>query len=245
MTVIDLPIRRRARPKPRTSTRPVTLPKPVTDDDVSRLHALAVLLDGYPVPDVRMTEQEFHDWCDPDVKAEWVHGEVILMSPESWTQITLAGWLFRVLGAFVEFHDLGEVAGREFMVRFPRQRRRRAPDMLFVSKRRSAIIRDTYIDGAPDLIIEVVSRDSLSRDWREKYWEYERAGVREYWVVDPLSQRVELYRLGKNKRYQLVPEAEGRIASAVLPGFYFRTKWLWQPKLPRVSTVLKELGVRG
>lgn len=208
------PRRRKAPPAAPVVTR---LLKPVTVDDVARLHDLAVKLAGRPVPGVRMTEKEFEHWCDEDVKAEWVGGEVILMSPEAFDQVTLAGWLYRLLSEFVEYHDLGEVIGRDFIVRLPRQRRRRAPDLLFIARARLQLLRPTYFEGAPDLIVEIVSPDSQSRDWRVKFREYERAGVQEYWLFDPRSKAAEAYALGKDKRYQPIAETDGRLASDVIP----------------------------
>lgn len=225
-----------------TVTKPAPLPKPATADDVDHLWTLAEQLAGRPVPGVRMTEKEFEAWCDEDVNAEWIDGQIVLIPPATYDHADLAGWLACVLGGFVEHHDLGAVVNGGFMVRLPC--RRRVPDLLYVSKRRAHLFRPMFFDGAPDLVVEIVSPDSQSRDYRDKYAEYERAGVREYWIADPTSARIEGYGLGKKKRYARLPEAEGRIVSAVLPGFYFRPDWLGREKLPRVGAVLKELGVR-
>jgi len=78
-------------------------------------------------------------------------------------------------------------------VRLPRRRRRRVPDLFFISKVNLARIRPTFINGPPDLTIEIVSPDSQNRDRREKYLEYEASGVREYWIIDPLSKTLDVY----------------------------------------------------
>lgn len=52
--------------------------------------------------------------------------------------------------------------------------------------------------------MEIVSPDSVARDWREKYFEYQRAGVREYWVLDPLVPTIEAYTLGKSGDYHRI-----------------------------------------
>jgi Uma2 family endonuclease len=97
-----------------------------------------------------------------------------------------------------------------------------------------------HLEGAPDLIVEIVSSSSQHRDRREKYLEYLAAGVREYWLVDPLAQTVEVYHLERG-RYRLLPETRGRIESIVLPGFHLRPQWLWRAKPPKVSTLLKQM----
>lgn len=232
--------RRPARGKPKAPPE-VRVPKPWSLDDIARLHELAAKLAGAPVPALRMTEGAFIDWCDPDVRAEWVDGEVILMSPEGWENVNFITWLSSIMRVYVEDNDLGVVMGRDMLIRLPNQDRLRGPDMQFIAKDRVGIIGATVVVGAPDLVIESVSPTSVARDWRTKYGEYEKAGIREYWVFDPISKHVEAYALQKNKKYVAIKELDGRISSGVIKGFYFRPKWLTAAKLPPVSSVLKEM----
>ena len=67
--------------------------------------------------------------------------------------------------------------------------------------------------------------------------------MREYWIVDPASQRVEIDALDRKGLYRMQPEKEGKIASKVLKGFYLKPAWLWQKPEPDVIALLKELGV--
>jgi Uma2 family endonuclease len=91
-------------------------------------------------------------------------------------------------------------------------------------------------------VIEIVSPESGPRDRGEKYYEYEAAGVREYWLIDPERQHAEFYRLNKQHRYDLIsPDDQGIYRSHVIPGFWLKVGWLWQRPLPRVLDVLKEL----
>jgi Uma2 family endonuclease len=188
-----------------------------------------------------MTEQEFVDWCSSDTWAEWVDGEVIVMSPVGLEHADLFGFLFHLLRAFVDENELGKVLSEPFQVRLSRLRRRRSPDILFVSTPRLGQLAPLHVEGAPDLIVEVISPDSQSRDRRDKYLEYQKAGVQEYWIVDPLSHSVEAYSLGKSKSYQLIEEEGGAIHSTVLPNFHLKPAWLWRAKLPKVSEVLREM----
>jgi Uma2 family endonuclease len=147
-----------------------------------------------------------------------------------------------LLDDFVVAHDLGEILGPEFQVRIGRLRRRRVPDILFIAQARRDIIKTNHVEGAPDLIIEIVSPDSIARDWREKYLEYEAAGVHEYWVIEPAEEYVEAYALGEDQRYARLEEKEGAIHSTALPGFYLKPAWLWEEPLPKVAEVLREIG---
>ena len=138
----------------------------------------------------RMTEEEFVAWCDEDIKAEWVGGEVIMHAPANVRHVDLAGFLNFILRGFVTSRNFGAVYGPELQVRLGSLRRRRVPDLLFVSTERLHIITATEVEGAPDLVIEIVSPDSPARDWRDKYLEYEAASVRGSSGNQPMAERV-------------------------------------------------------
>jgi len=202
---------------------------------------------------LRMTEEEFVAWCDEDTRAEWVDGEVVMMSPMNDPHSDMVSWLGSLLRVFVEQHDLG-VVRPEMQTRLPELRRRRVPDLWFVAKDRVGLIRHTHLEGPPDLAVEIVSPDSEARDWREKYLEYEAAGVREYWVIDPASSHMEAYSLVAQDsqaaeppaaHYRRLPEDHGVITSSVLPGFRLRVAWLWPETRVKVLEALSELGVPG
>lgn len=191
----------------------------------------------------RMTEEEFVAWCDEDTKAEWVNGEVIVMTPANTKHVRVSNFLLVLLWTYARRKRLGEVMAGDETIRFDALKQRRVPDLLFVTAARSAIVTPSHIEGPPDLILEVVSPDSSARDWRDKYLAYEAAGVQEYWIVDPMAQRVQAYTLGEDKRYTLIPERDGKIRSAVLAGFVLKPDWLWQDPLPEPLDILKDLGV--
>jgi Uma2 family endonuclease len=196
-------------------------------------------------PPLRMTEAEFLAWATDDVRAEWVDGEVIIMAAENLIHIDLKYWLVWLLKTFVERRKLGgRVIGSEFIVRLSSQRRLRTPDTLYVSSSREHLIGPTRLEGAPDLAIEIVSPESQSRDRREKFLEYEKAGVREYWIVDPLSQTLEFYALGPMGSYASIQPLDGKVHSNAIPGLYLRPEWLWQSPLPDVIETLREMGIQ-
>ena len=180
--------------------------------------------------------------CDEDIKAEFVFGEVIVYSPVSLKHNRLTWFLGMLLQHFVRKHALGEICGPEFQVRL-QPGLRRVPDLLFVSRERTEIIRENHVEGAPDLIVELVSPDSEERDWREKYQEYERAGVKEYWVIDPYSQVMVMYRLEEDGHYRRVALEEGVYHSEAVAGFWLRPAWLWQDPLPAVLEIAREMGI--
>ena len=190
--------------------------------DLQQLYELADLLGAEPVPDLTMTEAEFVDWCPDDLRAEWIDGRVILMSPSNVDHDDLNTWFTTMMRTFVEESDSGRIF-HDLTIRLASQRTRRVPDLMFVATQRLNLLKKTYLDGPPDLLIEIVSPDSQSRDRREKYLEYEKAGVREYWIVDPLSQTVEVSKL-ERKKFHRLEETTGVISSIILRGFRIKTR---------------------
>lgn len=96
------------------------------------------------------------------------------------------------------------------------------PDILFIKKERSFIIDNTeeVIIGAPDLVIEILSKSTAGDDRGVKKDNYEKFGVREYWLVDPKNKSIEVYTL-IDERYKLVSYVveNGLAKSTVLEGF--------------------------
>jgi Uma2 family endonuclease len=129
-------------------------------------------------------------------------------------------------------------------MRLPQRDRGREPDILFVRKDRLQIVQPTHLSEAADLVIEIVSPESIGRDRGEKFVEYEEAGVQEYWLIDPEREQAEFYQLGETGRYRLAfLDEQGLFHSAVLPNFWLRVDWLWQEPLPKVLAVAAELGL--
>jgi Uma2 family endonuclease len=90
--------------------------------------------------------------------------------------------------------------------------------------------------------VESVSRDSESRDGRDKYLEYQRAGVREYWVIDPASGHGEFAALRRGNYVPMTVQG-GILRSRVVAGFGFKAEWLRQHAAPNVYEPAKEIGI--
>ena len=171
--------------------------------------------------------------------AEWIDGEVIEFMSASYKHQDLSDFLGAVLRFFVEEKDLGIIVTAPMTIRL--SDRGREPDLFFVAKNRLDSLKKNYFDGAPDLIIEIISPESRGRDRGDKFYEYEIAGVREYWIIDYEREKVEFYNLEKDGFFQMVYADENNIFhSQVLSNLRLNVAWLWQEKLPNLLQVLKE-----
>lgn len=174
---------------------------------------------------------------------EWVDGKVIHMTT-SLPHQQLSYFLSRILGDWVEAHDLGEIITAPFQMRLQRSARGREPDILFVRKERLEQLERLYLDGPADLAIEIISPESVLRDRGEKYAEYELEGVREYWIIDRDGARTDFFVLNEQNRYdRALPDDAGFYHSAVLDGFRLPVEWLWQTPLPKLRDARRALGI--
>ena len=169
----------------------------------------------------RITYQEFINLEIPDDDDhiyELLNGEIVKYSaPESKHQIASAN-LHLIMGGYVKQKKLGRVLYAPISV-FLEEYSAPQPDLLFVAKKNAEIIQEKGVMGAPDLVIEIVSPGSVVRDRVHKKEIYERAGVLEYWIVDPNYFSVEIYEYTPSG-YSLFHdvEGEGTVKSNVIEG---------------------------
>ncbi len=205
-------------------------------------HSLPALLPGQRVP---MSYEEYLTLIDEELHAEWVNGEVTIFMPSSSKHQTLLAWLARVVGLFTDLFDLGDVYVAPLEMRTSPGGPAREPDILFVAREHRNRMAAQRLNGPADLIIEIISPESVRRDQVEKLREYAAAGVREYWLFDsrPVPIVPAWYHLTETGTYvPLEIDAAGRYHSTVLPDFWFDPTWLAHEPLPKTLTVLQQIA---
>jgi Uma2 family endonuclease len=180
---------------------------------------------------LKMSYEEFLEWADEDIHAEWVDGEVIIhMTAKPIHQATL-GFLHTLLVLFVDLFDLGTIHVAPLEMKARPGGSSREPDILFVAKENLERLTEDRLAGPADLIIEIISKDSVSRDRDDKFKEYAEAGVREYWIIDPRpnQQLADFFLLDETGTYRrFATETDKRAESRILSGFWLNPAWLWQ-----------------
>lgn len=168
----------------------------------------------------KLTYDEFQTLPrDGSKRFELIEGEVYMTpSPNTKHQRTV-GRLFRTLADHVEEHDLGEVFIAPYDIVFSKWTALE-PDLLFIRKERQSIITDANVQGAPDLVIEILSPSNKAYDRETKVRAYEKAGVPELWYLDPEEKTADVLNLGSDRRYVVTAELSGNdaIVSKILPG---------------------------
>ena len=134
----------------------------------------------------------------------------------------IVGRIFKRLDAHVRRGHLGEVVLAPVDVVLDREHALIVqPDVVFISVERAAICTDR-IWGAPDLTVEVLSKARRRHDSVVKVKWYRQYGVRECWLVDPVSRQVNVIDLGAPEGGEIAVEAQDRVRSQVLPRLRLR-----------------------
>lgn len=150
---------------------------------------------------------------------EWVRGYVIKMSPISMRHFNLVIYLIMLFKAYCKRNPIGVAVGDPFAMRLETSDSWRQPDVQIILNTNPGQLADTAMIGPADIGIEVVSLGSVASAYGDKFVEYERSGVGEYWIFDPMRTAAYFHRLGSDGLYAL---------QSIDTGGFYRT-----PKLPR------------
>lgn len=174
----------------------------------------------------RLPEQgqwTYEDWLrlpDDGFRYEVLNGVLYMTPPPRIRHQSVSHNLELAIGNFVKEHRRGVVLSAPCGVRLPGQPVPVQPDILFVRAERRDIIGEEYVEGAPDLVVEILSPSNWLYDRTEKFRAYEDAGVPEYWIVDYRARTIEVFML-EGSTYTLLDKfGPGEAArSKVLAGF--------------------------
>jgi Uma2 family endonuclease len=184
-------------------------------------------------------------WPDEMALVEWKDGEIIEHMPPTEQHQRVVRILVILISSLAELTDVGSAHVAPLEVKLWPGGPSREPDVLFISRERLDQLTPQRFEGGPDLVIEVVSSSSARADRVDKFIEYERAGVREYWVIDPRrgKEQAEFYQLDANGRFDTVAlDENGLYHSAILPGLTFDPAILRAAELPNPQLLLAAIA---
>lgn len=189
------------------------------------LPASEIIATGVSVEDYMRLYAETHH--------EWVEGVVVKMSPVTLQHDALTIYLRQWLNAYFALNPMGRVAGEPFVMQMDAVGRSREPDLQVILNDNPGQLTHTVMIGPADICIEVVSPESVARDYGDKFTEYEKAGVREYWIIDPLRQRCDFNRRGDAGLFaEIEPDDTDHYRTPLLPKLALHVPTLWQATLP-------------
>src|SRR5688572_23087690 len=137
------------------------------------------------IPRPRRGQVTFEEFCvvvKDGQKADLIDGVIYMASPENTEANDLFVWLLTIMNLFVRKHKLGKVYGSRVAFKLD-DYNSPEPDIAFIATARLAEVEFGFVNGGPDLAVEIVTPDSGHRDYEVKRRKYEQAGVREYWII--------------------------------------------------------------
>jgi Uma2 family endonuclease len=172
-------------------------------------------------------------------RVEWVAGEVIEMPGVDEKHDALTYFLRTLIAYLLEVSLGGRVVQDPVLMNLnPAVKSVRAPD-LQVLPANVERLQGKEVRGPADLVIEVVSPGSQRVDRVEKFAEYERGGVREYWVLDFTYKEALFFQLNADGLYERQqPDADNLYQSAVLPNLRLPVDLLWRESLPTIRETI-------
>lgn len=195
---------------------------------------------------LKMSYEEYLDFAPESKIVEWVEGEAIIYLPPQYVYQNISSFLNGLLRSFTQFFGLGSVIIAPFEVRLWSDGPSREPDIFFVARENQDKLTEKRYEGGPDLVIEIISPGSITGDRVYKFTEYEQAGVREYWVIDPRphQQQADFFVLGENEAFRPAPvDEDGFYHSTVISDFSLEIDWLWREELPNPQLALAEIMI--
>ncbi len=165
------------------------------------------------------TYQDYRRLPDDGWRYEVIRGRLHMTPAPRPKHQKAVGRLHLTISRFVEERGLGDVYLSPIDVLLPGLASPVQPDLLFLREDRLSIVTDEAIEGAPDLVIEVLSPSNWFTDRRDKFEVYAQAGVTEYWIVDTDQRSIEIFAL-RGRTYDLVDQrgAGETVRSRVLNG---------------------------
>ncbi|MCU0482628.1 MAG: Uma2 family endonuclease [Anaerolineae bacterium] len=151
-------------------------------------------------------------------------------------------YLDRIFSMFFEYYGGGRVLRDPMLMRIKEAGVSRSPDIQILLPENLGLLKGIQVIGASDLVIEVVSPGSERIDRIQKLEEYERGGVKEYWIIDPIHKEALFYLLNTNGLYERqIPDENDRYYCSVVKGLWISIPTLWQKPIPTGSQILEWL----
>jgi Uma2 family endonuclease len=168
----------------------------------------------------KLTYEDFERIPEDGLRHEILDGVHVVSPSPTLRHQRISGRLHLALGSFVKAHALGEVFYAPADVLLA-EHDIVEPDLFFVAQARAGILTEKNVQGAPDLVVEILSPGSRHRDLVVKRERYELLGVQEYWVVDADRDTVAVYRRESDRfrrPLRLSAAADDRLTTPLLPG---------------------------
>ncbi|MCL4250136.1 MAG: Uma2 family endonuclease [Anaerolineae bacterium] len=165
---------------------------------------------------------------------EFVDGMVFRPAPVTIEHQDMRFYLHALLDAYLALNPIGFTRGLKFTMKLS-EMIAREPDVFLILNENAHKMTQTYFDGAADLVIEVVQPGSESDIYGAKFVQYEKAGVQEYWIIDPTRRNAVFFRqVESGTFFRNTEDTGGNYTTPLLPKFRLHVPTLWETPLPNI-----------
>lgn len=178
------------------------------------------------------TYEDYRRLPDDGRRYEIIEGVLYVVNTPSYDHQFTVTKLDRIIGGYVDEHQLGIVLVAPFEIHLPGIAKPVQPDVFFIAAEKQPQPGASFFEGAPDIIIEVLSPGTARVDRVVKFDAYERAGVQEYWLADPRTRFLEVYTLAsETNEYTLLGQfsPEEELHSEIWPDLHITVETLFVP----------------
>ena len=193
------------------------------------VEARAMDINTLPPVSTKMTARQFLSLPEDGKQYELIDGEVFVMPSPGELHQRLVARIWRGFDEYFDRHEAGRAYVAPFDVRFD-EANVYQPDVVVVLEEHAGRVTAKRVEGAPDLVVEVLSAGTAVKDRNVKLRAYARFGVTEAWLVDAERRRFEIHRLREDGTYALVKTVgeDGTLTTPLLPGLRMKVAKLYR-----------------
>lgn len=171
---------------------------------------------------------------------EWVNGTVTRTAASYLPHMETVMYFSTLFDTYFALQPIGEIVRAPFVMRLERVNSMREPDIQVILEANAHNLTEYFMNAPANICIEVVSPNSSARDRGEKFAEYERAGVPEYWLIDPDRRDARFYRLNDQRVYKPQSlDGNNNYMTPRLPDFRLHVPLLFGDELPGIYEIIE------
>jgi Uma2 family endonuclease len=169
-----------------------------------------------------LTVEDYRLLPESGPRYQLIEGDLYMAPAPNRYHQEISGNLFLVLARYLERHRMGKLYTAPFDV-YLDEINAHQPDLVFISKKNYSVLTAAGVQGAPDLVVEILSPKTAHLDKKPKRRVFARSGVKELWLIDPEVRQVHVYFLQKDPERAAATHGENdTFASPHFPGLKIR-----------------------
>lgn len=198
------------------------------------------ILEGpYIIYKQNVSEKEFWEFANEDIKCELIDGVLVIHSPATPEHEDIFAYLLTILRIYLDKTKTGKVFGSRLVMRL-NESWNPEPDLIVIKPEKYPHLSTGRLDGPANLVMEILSESTRSNDIEKKIPQYLKLGVEEVWIIDPLRKQIQVKTATKEIHYY-DSKSDEIIESVVISNLQLHVRWIWDRETYPTSDVIIEI----